>query len=258
MKCEIVIDAWLEAKENGTVASAAVQEHIKNCEDCTKKIAQFEWLNEAMLNEKKIEPPVEVRMNFEQFVEGLKSTGTRDLYTKNKSGDTNTVVRKMTAQLWLAAGLILLVGVSILLVLVFRKEPRVPQELVVNTTDSINAFASNSAFDRIEAINNANYNSAQKQELIKTLSNILLTDKNSNVRLAALYSLSDYVSDPPVFNVMLQALKTETEPALQILLITTLGEKKGLKSQEAIRSIIDNSAVQKEVRSVAEQTLKTL
>lgn len=282
MKCEVVTDAWLEAKQNGTIVSNAVQEHINTCPDCQLTIRQFEWLNSAMIDEPKLEPPPALKKNFEKFLEEIKSGNHGDVQPHHSplkfidksnaatastpaansinttANTTTSVVKKIFTQLWLAAGLILLLGVSILLVLVFRKEPQVHTEIVVATPDSINAFTSNSAFDRIQAINNVNLKTTQKQELLKTLANILLTDKNTNVRMAALYGLTGYVSETQVFDVILQALKTEKDPALQILLITTLGQKNNQKTQEAIRSIIDNSAVQKDVRSVAEQTLKTL
>ena len=248
MNCEEVIDLFLAQKENeGADAKAVIDKHLESCNECRRKIEQMNFLLTAMEVQPQPQPPVELSERFGAFMKNQQSVRAHV-----------TIVRTISKQLWIAAGLILIVGLAILFVLINQKttqQSAVP-ELVQNSGPE-SPFANTSASVRIQAITQVD-SLSNDQELLKTLSKILLNDKNSNVRMAALYSLADHLSKPSVYTVFIEALKTEKDPVLQVLLINTISKRNSPKSMEAIQSLINNSATRTEVRTVAEQTIKTL
>ena len=249
MNCEEVIDLFLAQKENeDAAAKAIIDNHLKSCDECRRKIEEMDFLLAAMDAQPQPQPPVELS---EQFAAYLK--------TRQTDRAQVTIVRTLSKQLWVAAGLILIVGLAILFVLVNQKTNQrlAEPELVQKTGEPENLFSNASASVRIQAITQIDSLSVN-QKLLKTLSKILLNDRNANVRMAALYSLSIHLSNPAVYEVFIEALATEKDPMLQVLLINTISQQKSPKSVEAIQSLIDDSATRTEVRTVAKQTIKTL
>ena len=249
MNCEEVIDLFLAQKENeGADAKAVIDKHLESCNECRRKIEQMNFLLTAMEVQPQPQPPVELSERFGAFMKNQQSVRAHV-----------TIVRTISKQLWIAAGLILIVGLAILFVLINQKtnQKQPERELVQKTGEPENPFSNVSASVRIQAITQVD-SLSNDQELLKTLSRILLNDKNSNVRMAALYSLSIHLSNPAVYEVFIEALATEKVPVLQVLLINTISLQKSPKSVEAIQSLIDDSATRTEVRTVAKQNIKTL
>ena len=248
MKCDEALEAYLDQSEQeGGFISLEVEQHITHCASCRSKINEMKWLLTAMQRQPKPEPPAELQSNFDEF---LRSRMMHD--------SKSAVVRKLSKQLWLAASLVILVGLAILFVMLTQGDnSRVEGQAQLEKEDSIKAFASNSASVRIQAINQSDVQQ-HDAKLVSVLSNILLNDRNANVRMAALYSLADQMNNPSVYKLFIDALKKEQEPVLQVLLITTIAKQKNPRTVEAIQSLINNAATRKEVRSVAEQTIKTL
>jgi hypothetical protein len=246
MNCEEVIDLYLEQQENeDATLNKAINSHLESCNECRRKIEEMSLLLTAIKAQPEPELP-EMSQRFAAFMKDQQTVRTQ-----------GAIVRALSKQLWLAASLIFVVGLAILFVLLTKKDNQPTPELVNVTDDSKNPFTNASTSIRIEAITQID-SSSRDQQLLESLSQILLQDKNSNVRMAALYSLADHLSNPTVYAVFIQALKTEKDPVLQVLLINTIAKQKSPKSVEAIQSLINNSATRTEVRTVAEQTIKTL
>lgn len=248
MNCENVLDAYLNNSEQpDSKLLLQVEQHLEHCDSCRSKIRQMGWLLKAIQQQPQSKPPEEIKLHFDEF-----------LHNQMVQHSKTAVVRKLSKQLWLAASIVILLGLVILFVVLTRGGDQNSGNRIARIEgDSARSFTSESPSVRIQAINQSDYQ-RQDRELVKVLSNILLHDRNSNVRMAALYSLSDHINDAAVYSLFIEALKKEQDPVLQVLLIRTIAKKKSPKSVDAIQSLINNSAIRTEVRSVAEQTIKTL
>ena len=90
--------------------------------------------------------------------------------------------------------------------------------------------------------------------LIKTLN----TDKNVNVRMAAAYALSKFADQRAVCDSLVKSLSNQNDPILQVTLINILAERKVKSALRPIQEIIANKSTLKEVRAVAENSLRVL
>ena len=113
-----------------------------------------------------------------------------------------------------------------------------------------------SSSDRIKAVSFADeFENADKnviEVLVKTLNN----DKNVNVRMAAAYALSKFAGEPAVCDSLVSSLSLQTDPILQVTLINILAERKAKGALRPIQEIISNKSTLKEVRAVAENSLR--
>ena len=115
-----------------------------------------------------------------------------------------------------------------------------------------------SASQRIQAVSYADELQKPNQKVIQALIQTLNTDENLNVRLAAANSISKFLNDPAVVEALVNSLRTQKEPLVQITLITILTDKKEKKAAEPIREIISNEQTLPPVKQIAEQGLKKI
>ena len=116
MNCEEVIDLFLAQKENeDAAAKAVIENHLKSCSDCRRKIEEMDFLLAAIESQPQPQPPAELSERFAAFM-------------KNQQSDRVqvTIVRTISKQLWIAAGLIIIVGLAILFVLINQKTTQQP------------------------------------------------------------------------------------------------------------------------------------
>jgi hypothetical protein len=104
----------------------------------------------------------------------------------------------------------------------------------------------------VEEINNPDPNMIEV--LVKTLNN----DKNVNVRMAAAYALSKFAGQHAVCDSLVKSLEIQNDPIIQVTLINILMERKEKSALIPIQKIIANKSTLKEVRAVAENSLRVL
>jgi hypothetical protein len=115
-----------------------------------------------------------------------------------------------------------------------------------------------SASERIKAVSYAEEMAAPDQQVIDALFNSLNSDKNVNVRLAALYSLARFADRHVVRDSLVSSLGMQTEPIIQVVLINLLAEKRERKAIAPIQEIMTNKKTLKEVKDAAQKSLKVL
>jgi HEAT repeat protein len=113
-----------------------------------------------------------------------------------------------------------------------------------------------SASDRIRAVSYVDEISNPDPKIIHALINTLNSDKNLNVRLAAINSLAKFSGNPLVIDSLIASLSSQTEPMLQIVLINMLTDQKQTRAIEPIKAIISNKQTIQPVKDIAEQGLK--
>ena len=121
-----------------------------------------------------------------------------------------------------------------------------------------NLLKQESASERIKGVNYAEQIPHPNGQVLQALITTLNHDKNVNVRLASLYSLSKFSDNPIVRDSLLGSLKVQTEPIIQIVMINILTESGEARAAGPIRDILDNQNTMPEVKNIAREGLKKL
>lgn len=115
-----------------------------------------------------------------------------------------------------------------------------------------------SASERIDAVNQSLKLEELDKELIQLLINTLNFDDNVNVRLAACQALARFETEPAVREGLMQSLKIQTDPNIQITLIELLVMMKEKRASETLEQLSKDKGVMDVVRMKAEEGAATL
>jgi hypothetical protein len=115
-----------------------------------------------------------------------------------------------------------------------------------------------SASDRIMAVNRIENETTINPELLATLVNTLNSDESPNVRYAALQALANYMDQDQVRYELVKSLESQTDPLIQISLITIMIEAQEKSARVPMRKLIENEQTIQEVKDQAEIALKIL
>jgi hypothetical protein len=180
-----------------------------------------------------------------------------------------TVRLPFAAPVWrVAAAIILLAGgIGIGMALRSRPAPEVStNETLVALRQEVkemkeevmlNMIDDESASQRIKAVGYAEDMPSPNQQVIDVLVNTLNRDKNVNVRLAALYSLQRFADRRAVRDSLVNSLRNQTEPIIQVVLINLLAEKRDARAIKPIQDIMTDKKTLKEVKDAAQRSLKS-
>ena len=111
---------------------------------------------------------------------------------------------------------------------------------------------------RLQGVSYAEELGPRDDMIIGTLINILNTDKNTNVRLAAAFSLSKWTDKRIVCDSLVASLPRQTDPILQITLINILVEMREKSALRPIQNLVNDKRTINEVRTIAEKGAKEL
>ena len=179
-----------------------------------------------------------------------------------------TIPLSFSAPVWrVAAALILLgSGIGIGAALKSRPAPEVStNETLVALRQEVkemkeevmlNMIDDESASQRIKAVSYSEDMPSPNQQVIDVLVNTLNKDKNVNVRLAALYSLQRFSDRRSVRDSLVNSLRNQTEPIIQVVLINLLAEKRDIRAIKPIQDIMTDKKTLKEVKDAAQRSLK--
>ncbi|UFH54013.1 HEAT repeat domain-containing protein [Spirosoma sp. KNUC1025] len=115
-----------------------------------------------------------------------------------------------------------------------------------------------SASDRIQAINQSYELTHADQDITQLLINTLNFDANVNVRLAACQALAHFENEPSVRDGLIQSLKIQTDPNVQITLIEVLVAIKEKRAVEEMQRLAQNQQALDVVRLKAEEGANSL
>ena len=112
---------------------------------------------------------------------------------------------------------------------------------------------------KIEAVYSVTAVGQTNEELINTLVYTLNSDKNVNVRLAALNVLSGLMeNNESVKSELINSLTVQENPLLQISLIQVLTESGVKEARDKIQSISNNEKTDQSVKEFARDMVKTI
>lgn len=115
-----------------------------------------------------------------------------------------------------------------------------------------------SASERIQAVNQSYELPQADQEITQLLLNTLNFDANVNVRLAACQALTRFENEPGVRDGLIQSLKIQTDPNVQITLIEVLVAIKEKRAIAEMQRLAQNQQVLDAVRLKAEEGANSL
>ncbi|GAB3249905.1 hypothetical protein GCM10027347_07320 [Larkinella harenae] len=118
--------------------------------------------------------------------------------------------------------------------------------------------AQTSASERIQAVNQSSDLPEADQDITQLLINTLNFDDNVNVRLAACQALMRLPNEPGVREGLIQSLKIQTDPYIQIMLIEALVSIQEKRAINEMQRLARNQQVLEEVRQKAAEGLSRL
>ena len=267
MKCEEVetkmIDYLDKNLEEGI--RQEIDKHLETCERCLDELRDTQQVMKLISEDEMVKPDDSLRINFYHM-----------LHSEIKKSDAgkNLLLRK-TPSPWyrlaryrMAAGFALLIAGTFLGMLIngglFNsytssevKELRT-EVSDLRKTAMFTMLKDVSSSDRIQAVSYADELDKPDQNVIAVLVKTLDNDKNVNVRMAAAYALSKFADQPAVCDSLVKSLSLQVDPILQVTLINILAERKVKSALVPIQKIIANRNTLKEVRAVAENSLRVL
>ena len=285
---------WLDGSLDAETV-AAIAEHVETCAECSREVNELKELLLTMKDSPLEMPPPVLRESFDTMLqselnmlttaniiqefpaEGMESQGGQGSQSgqpgessqPGHSGQPGKIIRlPFTAPIWrVAAALILLgSGIGIGMALKSRPAPEVStNETLVALRQEVremkeevmlNMIDDESASQRIKAVSYSEDMPSPNQQVIDVLVNTLNKDKNVNVRLAALYSLQRFADRRAVRDSLVNALRIQTEPIIQVVLINLLAEKRDTRAIKPIQDIMTDKKTLKEVKDAAQRSLK--
>ncbi|MHA4812227.1 HEAT repeat domain-containing protein [Flavitalea flava] len=232
-----------------------IRTHLLTCEKCNRELEEMIQLGQLMDKDLPKEPSQVLRENF------------RDMLQAELKLQAKINIAWVSPVWKVAAVLIILLGgvwIGTLLkspggnaapeqIVELRKEVKEMKEVLL-----FSLLSDESATQRIRAVSYAEEIANPDQKVIEALLNTLDHDKNVNVRLASLYSLARFSDRQAVRDSLVESLKKQTEPIIQVVLINILAEKKESKAIGPIREILSNKKTLQEVKEVAQKGLRTI
>ncbi len=266
MKCEDAEKLMIRYLDNELEEEIRedMERHLSSCERCLDEVRETKELFRLMSEEGDIKPDESLRINFYHLLHS-------EIRRKYPVKEINTgLMHKMQAtRHWynIAAGIAILVTGTLIGRYI---RPGISSEgkneisqlrsevSELKKVTMLTMLRQESSCDRIEAVRYSEDIDAGDQNVIEAMVNTLNTDRNVNVRMAAAYALAKYSDQRQVCDSLVKSLTLQTDPLIQVTLINILAEKRAKNAFVPIQRIIENKNTMKEVRSVAENSLRML
>jgi hypothetical protein len=112
---------------------------------------------------------------------------------------------------------------------------------------------------KIQAVYNIKSSGQASETLVDALVNTMNSDKNVNVRLAAINALSEMMDkNQKIKTELIKSLSVQENPLLQISLIQVLTESGVKEAKDEIESISNNENTNEQVKEYAKNMVKTI
>ncbi len=229
-----------------------VEMHIESCPECKVQLREMKSFLAFMSSVPNPEIPEGMKNEFESMLAGL------DTQEKKK-------VRLLPAWAKIAASVVLALGTYWM----GYKTGTHKSEMVQNELTSeisvqkqqvlLASLRDYTGPQKIEAVYNIGNTTKVNDELVDALVNTMNSDKNTNVRLAAISALSGMMEkNKRIKTELIKSLTIQENPLLQISLIQVLTEKGVKEAMPQIESITNNKKTDENVKAYARDMMKTI
>lgn len=267
MKCEevekLMIDYLDKNLEEGV--RQEIEKHLETCERCLDDLRDSQQVLNLISMDKMVKPDDSLQINFYHMLHSQIKKSRKDddsLYRKTLTPWYNL------SRYRIAAGIALLICGTFIGMMIrggFNSSyaSNELKQLRSEVSDLKRAtmftmLKNESSSERIQAVSYVDELDKPDQNVIAVLVKTLNNDKNVNVRMAAAYALSKFADQRAVCDSLVKSLSVQIDPILQVTLINILAEKKVKSALVPIQKIIANRSTLKEVRAVAENSLRVL
>lgn len=238
---------------------AEVKLHLENCEKCTRELSHNQKLFKEIDNADVQLPGNELKKAFVDMLE-------KEKRMEDNSGISKVSLFTKYKMVWQIAAAVLLLFTGYFLGSnknnispANDKLTEMHNELTeVKQMMALSLLNNESASQRIKAVNYTEEIQQPDNKIIEALINTLNTDKNSNVRLAAVYSLSRFKNNKTVQEAFIRTLNRQNDPMIQIVIINLLVEIQDVKAVDEIKKLLQNKDLHEEVKTQAELGVKVL
>ena len=267
MKCEEVEQKMIDYLDNNLDSGMRqeIEKHLETCERCLDELNESQKILNLISKDELVKPDESLRINFYHMLHSEIKKGEE----KNKIQDHKLIIpwyNNIGSRV--AAGIALFIcGTFIGLLLHSGLNSSYAsnemKQLHSEISDLMKAtmftmLKEESSSDRIQAVRYVEDLDKPDQNVIDVLIKTLNNDKNINVRMAAAYALSKFADQRMVCDSLVKSLSLQSDPILQVTLINILAERKEKSALKPIQEIIANRSTMKEVRAVAQNSLRVL
>jgi hypothetical protein len=267
MKCEEVETKMIDYLDNNLDEGIRqeIEKHLETCERCLDELRDSQQVLNLISQNEMVKPDDSLRINFYHMLHSQ--------IKKSEERNVSSFRKPLTpwynlSRYRIAAGIALLIcgtflGIFIHGELTNSYASNELRQLHSEISDLKRAtmftmLKEESSSDRIQAVSYANDLDNPDEKIIEVLIKTLNYDKNVNVRMAAAYALSKFGDRRAVCDSLVKSLSLQSDPILQVTLINILVERKEKSALRPILEIIANKSTLKEVRAVAENSLRVL
>ena len=254
MKCEEVnvnLPEYIDRKLDETT-SAAIRKHLESCPSCKALHSELS----SFLNYMDSFPAPEVPEGMKEEFEGMvASLGNQE---KKK-------IRLIPMWTKIAAMVVFAFGSYWLGFQIGSRKGEIVQNQLTSELSTqkqqvlLASLREYTGPQKIDAVYSISTTGNVSTELIDALVNTMNTDKNANVRLAAISALSEMMGkNDRIKTELIKSLTVQENPLLQISLIQVLTEKGVKEAKHQIESISNNEKTDESVKAYAKDMMKTI
>lgn len=226
-----------------------ITRHLEDCSSCRRKVDEINKLLTLAANLATSEPPEEIEWNFSAALEEEKAR------QKNTSAFGT----------WQIAAAVALLIVGFMTgkwmtpdkteeVIALRSQVDLLKEISL-----VSPLQTYSASERIQAVNIIEEEKpGASDKLIATLMKTLNSDDSPNVRYAAAQALNRFIYKEEVRLALTASLERQSDPLIQLSLISMLVEAQERGAIRAIKNIMNQETTSPEVKKQAEVALEIL
>jgi hypothetical protein len=242
--------------------------HFNNCASCSRELSEYKEIFSSISSQQPVQPRATLKENFETMLQSeiniLATTRIIDPVAEKVAPvlPIRSILLKIAACILLIAG-----GVVIGSVVTRGKDENDTSAQMAGLRTEVkemkeammlNLLNDESASERIKAVTYVEQMNNPGEEIIQALINTLNLDQSVNVRLAALNTVSRFSSSQTVRDSLVNSLRQQKEPIVQIVLINILTNKKEVKAIGPIKEIISDKTTLPPVKDAATKSLKLL
>lgn len=267
MKCEEFEAIMIDYLDNNLHEKLRreIETHLETCERCFDELREYQQIMQLISKDELVKPDDSLRINFYHMLHNE----IKKSESKNLSAIQTTTKRWYNRRLYkIAAGFAILICGTFLGMIIHseiiksynsdRLEQLNTEVTALKKTAMFLMLKDGSSSDRIQAVNYTDGIKNPDQPVIEVLISTLNKDKNVNVRMAAAYALARFADQKPVCDSLVNSLYHQDDPILQVTLINILVERKEKSAIKPIQQIISDKSTIKEVKDIAENSVKLL
>ncbi|HEX2976074.1 MAG TPA: zf-HC2 domain-containing protein [Bacteroidales bacterium] len=266
MKCEEVESLMNEYLDNklDTEQVTEIENHLEKCERCLDIMRDTQEIFRKFASREMESPDESLKINFYHMLHNEIRRSEMRNYKPLQTADE--LFRKRVFRY--AAGIALLITftLSVSIIYMTRSGARQNAELSklrteineLRKTSMLTMMKDASSTSRIQAVGFATEMTNPDEDIINVLIRTLNSDKNVNVRMASAYALTNFTDKPEVRESLVNSLSYQDDPIIQVTLINILAGLREKRAYQPVQKIINDQNTLKEVRTVAENSLRYL